>query len=246
MGKRLAYSIGGIALVFAVWFIFYITVKNSVIVPSPTFTIKKVGELFTEKFFYSALFSTLLRVVIAFLISAIFAVITASFAYKFNAFANVFGVIVSVMRSLPTLAVLLIILVKVKRTEAPVYVCFLTLFPLLYTAVYSSLKSINTDLEDMCKVYKTPAIKKVRYLYIPSLFPKLYLDFSSAFSFGLKLTVSAEILASVYGSVGGAMQEAAIYDTVMLFALTLVVCVIGIIIEFIGKFAFDIVESKRK
>jgi uncharacterized membrane protein len=42
------------------------------------------------------------------------------------------------------------------------------------------------------------------------------------------------------------MQEAAIYDTVMLFALTLVVCLVGIIIEFIGKFAFDIVESKRK
>jgi NitT/TauT family transport system permease protein len=98
----------------------------------------------------------------------------------------------------------------------------------------------------MCRVYKTPVIKKVRYLYIPSLFPKLYLDFSSAFSFGLKLVVSAEILASVYGSVGGAMQEASMYDTVMLFALTLVGCVIGIIIEFIGKFAFDIVESKRK
>lgn len=240
MVKKTAYSLGGILFIFATWLILYITVKNQVVIPSPLKTVKEALLLFTKGYFYSALFKTLLRVVIAFLISFILAVITAVLSCKFSAFAGVFNVVIAVLRSLPTLAILLVILVlSVSRTTAPIAVCFLTLFPLLHTGIYSAISAVSKEQIEMCKVYKVPFKKQVFNLYLPSVLPPLCLDVSSALSFGIKITVSAEILASVYGSIGGLMYEASIYSATMLFALALAVCIIGIIVEIIGKFAFE-------
>lgn len=246
MVKKVAYSLGGILLVFASWLILYVAVQNSVVISSPFLSVKETVLLFSKGYFYSALFSTLFRVFIAFIISLILAVVTAILSYKFSGFASVFSSVVAVLRSLPTLAVLLIILV-VGRSSAPIKVCVLTLFPLLYTAIFKGLNGVSKDLIEMCGVYKVPMKKRVISLYLKSILPELYLDCSSAFSFGLKLVVSAEILASVYGSVGGLMAEASLYgakERLTLFALTIVICLIGIIIEIIGKFAYDKARGK--
>ena len=245
MVKRVVYSIGGIIFIFAVWFIFYLAVKNQVLIPSPLNSVKEAFFLFTKGHFYKVLFSTLLRVVIAFFISLVLAVLTAIISYKVKGFALFFSSVIAVLRALPTLAIMLILLVLVNRVTAPIIVCFLTLFPLLYTSVYSSLEGVSGEVVEMLNVYKVPLKKRVFGVYIPTVLPKCCLYFSTAFSFGIKVMVSAEILANLYGSLGGFMSEASLYDkTPLLFALAFIVCVIGIIIEFIGKFAFDVLRKR--
>ena len=246
MAKKLAYSLGGILLVFLAWTILYLLVSNDYVVSSPLKSIKEALLFFGKGYFYSALFSTLLRVFLSFVLSLVLAGVIAVISYRYKTFSNVFGSVVAVLRSLPTLAILLIILVAVNdRSVAPVIVCILTLFPLLFTAIFSSLKGVDRELIEMCKVYKVPKKKQILSLYIPSILPSFCLDFSSALSFALKLVISAEILANVYKSIGGLMVEVNNYsETAMLFALALIVCVIGVIIEFIGKFAFDKLEKK--
>ena len=160
MVKRVAYSLGGILLVFASWLILYVAVQNSVVISSPFLSVKEAVLLFSKGYFYSALFSTLFRVFIAFIISLILAVVTSILSYKFSVFSSVFSSVVAVLRSLPTLAVLLIILV-VDRSSAPIKVCVLTLFPLLYTAIFKGLNGVSKDLIEMCGVYKVPMKKRV-------------------------------------------------------------------------------------
>ncbi|MBE5743848.1 MAG: ABC transporter permease subunit [Clostridiales bacterium] len=246
MKKNSLYFISGIVFLIAVWVCFYLIIGNDYIVPSPIKALENTFILLTEGYFYQALFSTLLRVVIAFLISLILAIFTAILSYKFNAFSTVLSVVNGALRSLPILAVLLIILVSVSRTTAPIIVCFLTLYPMFYTAIFSSLKGVDKGVTDMVKVYKIPVKKQVFKVYLPTILPKVILDFSTAFSFAIKLTVSAEILANVYGSLGGVFEQASLYsDAVMLFALTIAVTILGIIVEFIGKIAFDYIGRKR-
>ena len=178
-------------------------------------------------------------------LSLIFAVIFSVLAYLFEAFAKTFSVIVAILRSIPVLAVLLMVLTAVNRSFAPVLVCFLALFPILYTAFLTALKGVSNQLKEMCYLYKVPIKKQVKYLYIPKILPKILLDGAGAISFGIKLTVSAEILANVYGSVGGFMQEASLYLlTPELFALTFIVCLIGILVEFVGKILSEKAEKK--
>ncbi len=234
--NNLLYLLSGVLIAVVIYIIAYFLCGNEYILPNPVMIIKETFALFISPAFYKALGATLLRVLLGFIISFIFALIFAVLAYLYPFFKGVLSVIVGTLRSLPVLAVLLIILTAVSRTVAPIIVCFLSLFPILYTSLLTSLSSVPNELKEMCLVYKTPVKKQVFSMYIPQILPKISLDLAGGISFGLKLTVSAEILASVYISLGGIIKEASLYIlTARLFALTLSVCLIGVIVEFIGK-----------
>ena len=236
---------GGFLVAVVIYITAYFTCNNEYVLPSPVNILEKFFKTLLSITFYKALFSTLLRVVIAFIISFVLGLIFGVLAYRYRWFSGVFGVIVGLLRSLPVLAVLLIILLFASRSFAPVIVCFLSLFPMIYTAVLGALKGVPNDLKEMCYLYKIPVKKQVFSMYIPQILPKILLDAGGAFSFGIKLIVSAEILASVYGSVGGILQEASIYLlTSDLFALTLIVCILGVLVEFIAKLLSEKAEKR--
>lgn len=155
------------------------------------------------------------------------------------AFAGTFlSPLVSVMRSLPTMAVILIILVWTTPVQAPVAVAFLALFPLLYSGIFSALKQVDGKLVEMSKIYRVPIRKQIFGLYLPSAAPYVLREAAAALSFSLKLTVSAEVLANTYQSIGGMMQEAKIYVEVpALFALTALVVIAGFLLEGLGAAA---------
>jgi NitT/TauT family transport system permease protein len=235
----------GFLVAVVIYITAYFTCNNEYVLPSPLKILEKFFQTLLSLSFYKALFSTLLRVFIAFIISFILGAIFGVLAYRYKWFSGVFGVIIGLLRSLPVLAVLLIILLFTNRSFAPVVVCFLSLFPIIYTAVYTSLKGVPNDLKIMCTVYKIPVKKQVFSMYIPQILPKILLDAGGAFSFGIKLIVSAEILANVYGSVGGILQEASIYTlTSDLFAITFIVCILGVLVEFIAKLLSEKAEKR--
>ena len=246
MKKNSLYFLSGILFLVAVWVVVYLAVANEIIIPSPINAIKKTFILFGEGYFYSALFSTLLRVLLAFFISLILAVITAILSYKFSGVASIFSVVTGALRALPTLAVLLIILVAVSRNFAPVIVCVLTLYPILHTAIFNELCGVDKGVIQMVNAYRLPLTKRVFNVFIPTILPGLILNFTAGISFAIKLIVSAEILANVYGSIGGLLDQASLLsDIELLFAFTIAVCVIGIIVDFIGKIAYEMLKRGR-
>jgi ABC-type nitrate/sulfonate/bicarbonate transport system permease component len=59
--------------------------------------------------------------------------------------------------------------------------------------------------------------------------------------------VSDEILANVFKSIGGEISNASIYSNVNeMFALTLIICLIGIVVELLGKFIRSKMEKKYR
>lgn len=236
---------GGFLVAVVIYITAYFTCNNEYVLPSLVSIIERFCKTLISISFYKALSSTLLRVIIAFIISFVLGVVFGVLAYRYKSFSGVFGVIVGLLRSLPVLAILLIILLFTSRSFAPVVVCFLSLFPIIYTAVYGSLKGVRSELKEMCQVYKIPVKKQVFSMYIPQILPQILLDAGGAFSFGIKLIVSAEILSGVYGSVGGMLKEASIYLlTADLFAFTLIVCILGVLVEFIAKLLSEKAEKR--
>ena len=68
----------------------------------------------------------------------------------------------------------------------------------------------------------------------------------AAFSFGLKLTVSAEVLTFTYRSLGGWMQDASLaYEVATMMALTAIVCLLGAAIEVLGVWLVKRWEESR-
>lgn len=227
----------GVAALVLVWTAAFAILQNEYLLPSPLSVLQELGKVFSTAAFYGALFSTLLRAVIAFLISLVLAAFFALVSTLSPVFSKIFGGIVVILRSLPTMAVLLLILVGTTRSAAPVAVGVLTLFPLLYTAIIGAIGGVDRELVEMCKVYKVPMKKRLLGLYLPSVLPRVALESVAAFSFSLKLVVSAEVLASTYQSLGGWMQEASLWaQTAKLMAITAAVCAIGLLIELVGGF----------
>ncbi len=225
-----------IAVLLAVWAIAYAVVGNDLLLPSFADCMRAAGELLLSSAFWTAFLTTLLRVLIAFCISFVFAVIFAVIAYMVPTFRVFFAPIMGVIRSMPVLAVLLIILVWTSAGTAPTVVAFLSLFPMLYTGISAALMRVDTKLIEMSRVYKVPLRKQITTLYLPSALSAVCLDCGAAFAFGLKAVVSAEVLARAAHSLGAMANDMQIYSQIpALFALVIVVCVTGILAESLGS-----------
>ena len=218
-----------------VWIVAYACVGNDYLFPSLGDTLKESFRLLTESAFYKVLFPTLLRAFLAFLISFVFAGGFAVISYTVGGFSRFFAPIISFLRSLPTMAVLLMILLWTSATAAPVVVSCLGPFPMLYATFFATLSETDRGLLEMCNVYNVSTKERILKLYLPSIAPSVCKQATACLSFALKLTVSAEVMSNTFQSIGGRMQTASLYGEIpTLFALVLLTFVTGYLLECIG------------
>lgn len=241
--KNALYFIGFIGLFILLWTVFYLVADNDWLFPSFSSVLRSSGELLKDKDFYIAYGNTLLRVLKTFLWSFVLGVITATTAYLIKPVGKILSPFIAVLRSLPTLAVALLLLIWSTPEKAPVFVGFLALFPILYTGVSNALSVVPNSLKELCKVYNVPVKKQIVKLYLPYSVPYLIEESASALSFGVKLVVSAEIICKTYQSMGELLQNYRIYEAVpKMLAVTLLTVLTGILLETLGR----IVAEKTK
>jgi NitT/TauT family transport system permease protein len=234
--KNAAQFLAAVLFLVGVWLVAYSIAGNELIVPSFFDSLKEVGRLLADGAFWNAFFKTLLRVFAAFIPCFIFALIFALISYLYPVFQGFFSPIISVIRSTPTMAVVLIILVWAGAGRSPMIVAALSLFPVLYTGISAAFSGIDPKLLEMSRVYRVPLKTQICKLYLPTLAPFVAKESGAALAFGLKLVVSAEVLVRTAVSLGGMMQDAKL-DTEIptLFALVTVTAVVGILLECLGS-----------
>ncbi len=228
-----------------VWCVAYVAAGNELLVPALSDCLKEVGRLLMQGDFWRALFFSLLRAAAAFGISFLFALVFAVIAYLLPSFAPFFAPVVAALRSLPVLAILLILLTVFSAGTAPVAVAFLALFPLLYTAILSALSGVDRQLVDMARVCGASKARLVTRVYLPLAAPHILREASGALSYSIKLVVSAEVLSRAARSLGGMLQEAQIYEEIpMLFALVAVTFLAALAVELVGGVLTEFVENR--
>lgn len=216
-----------------VWIIAAAAVKNEYLVPPFGEAVKQFFSLFGMRFFWKAFGATLLRTLIAFLVSFAAAAACAALSSVFKPFAAFMRPVAAVFRSLPTMAVLLLILVWSTPRTAPVTVAFLVLFPMCYSQLLQDAAGVDVGLLQMAKVYKVKRLRVFTQIYLMRMAPQLVAQTGANLSFGIKLIISAEVMASTYTALGGMMSEAVVYSLPRLAALTLFAVVFGIAVELV-------------
>ncbi len=248
--KRAAYFAACVFVFFLFWIIVESNVNNEYVFPTIGDTFKDMGNLLKEEMFLKSYLASFLRTIRVFFISFFFALFFAVIAYLYPVFSKILAPIVGILRALPTLAVLLIILLLTTPYDAPVVVGFLALFPMLYTGFSSALSTVDHKLIDMCKVYRVPLRRQIFKMYLPVSLPYILRECAAALSFGVKLIVSAEIMANTYISLGYLMKESAnVYFLIArsrLFALTILVIITGLLLESLGLLFTRIAERRLK
>ncbi len=232
MKKNLIFSALSIVFLWLVWVIAYFIVRNDYLLPSFWDTFRAMGELFADASFWRAFGNTLLRTVIAFAVSFVLGAAFAALACMNGGVRAFLSPVVSVLRTVPTMAIILILLLWTNALVAPVIVTLLVLFPAMYAAMLAAADEVRAEYGELVRAFKVPARRAVVKLYAPLCAPAVLAQSGSVLSMGLKITVSGEVLSQTFRSLGGMMQNAQLFiEMPTLLALTLLVVAAGFLLE---------------
>ena len=237
-GKKfnIIYSLFAVAVMWAVWVIAGAAVNNEVIIAPFAPSAREFFALFAKAFFWQSLARTLLRTLAAFALSFALALMLACLAAILPPFAVFMRPIAALLRSLPTMAVLLLIKVSFLPQTSPVVVAMLVLFPMIYSQLFEGISGVDGELLEMARVYKLTKASKLKNIYLPHVLPLVVENTGVNLSFALKLIISAEVMALTRTAIGGMMNEASgYYNFPRLAALTLVAVLFGIAVELVFR-----------
>lgn len=220
------------ALMWIIWLIAQFTVKNEYVIPSVGDTIKSFFSCLASGSFWLALFYSFLRTMFSFVVSFFLAALLTSAGVLCKNSKSFIKPFIDVLRALPTLAIILLLLFWTTPAVAPVIVTMLVLFPMIYSQLNTAVDGIDEDLTEMAEVYKISKKQRLFKIYLPMIAPSVLSQSGANISLGIKIMISAEVLAGTYKSLGGLMQNARFeIDMPRLAALTIIAVILGLLID---------------
>ena len=245
--KNALFSAVALIALWLVWVIAYYIVRNDYVLPSFWETLRETGRLLGEASFWRAFGNTFLRTLWAFLVSLALGVGLAIPAHLVGGVRAFFAPIISALRTVPTMAVVLMLLLWTTPAVAPVIVSALVLFPAAYAAALAALDEVGEEYGELTRAFRVGAGRKIVKMYLPLAAPPLLKQAGSIFSLGLKVVISGEVMASTYRSLGGMMQEAQTFLSMpRLMALTLITVLLGFALEGLCRFVYRLIVRWRR
>lgn len=240
------YPLLALAVVLAVWAIWSAVKNMPYLMPAPSNVLKEFFTLGGSGGFWKAVASSLGRTLLSFAISFVLALLLAALGGLFKPLNRVLSPIVSILRSAPTVAVILIIYAIMDKRSMTVAVGFLIAFPIMYSSFFSAIDGVSKDLLEMARIYNVRAADKVFSIYLPSIANTLFDVSSSTLSLTLKVVVSAEIITNLANSLGHSIQIAyAAFEISSLLAWTIVTIVFSFVLESVVNILKKIWEATR-
>ncbi len=230
--ENVAYPLLSILLVVGIWWIVSAVKDKPLVLPTPDKVVVEFFNLFAGANFWKSVGLTLLRTVICFAISFVLAFAMAVLGGLWTPIHKVMSPIVSILRSAPTLAIILVMMLWVDGQTAPVFVGFLIAFPILYQGIYTAIVGVDKDLVEMAKFYKVKPADIIFGLYAPEIAPQTFDVSKTTISLTLKVVIAAEVLTYAKGSIGLEMQRAnQAFEVAILLAWTILAIVLSFAFE---------------
>ena len=215
------WTIGGIAFLLLVWELGSRLYGSDIILPGPLPVLFSFVRLVATRRFFSALGSSLLRVLGGMAVAVplgITAGISAGLDRRTFAFLKP---LFSVISATPILSLILIAFLVFGSGRTPVFTSFLVVFPVMAANVIEGIKSTDPLLKELFIVFKMSRRENLKYLYVPTLAPFILGALRSSLSLCWKVVVAAEVIVQPLRSLGTGMQQAkANLETPELFAWT--------------------------
>lgn len=226
------YAAVAVAFILGVWSICAAVIGSEFILPNIGATIRAFPHVFENPDFWSGIGGTLLRSVIGYAISAALFFVTFFFATAYDGFRRVVQPVISIMRSLPAVAVTLLLILAAGSNGAPILLGILVIYPIMFSAAMARTASVPTELKEICVICGANKRQTFFVLWLPRLAGGLPETLSTAFSYNIKAVIGAEILAQTANSIGMLMKLSQIYlQPDILVAFVLVSVAVAVISE---------------
>ncbi|MBE6052365.1 MAG: ABC transporter permease [Clostridium sartagoforme] len=216
-----------IFLIIIIWIAISSIINNSIYLPKVTEVCKELINIILGNGFLRSVGYSLLRVVISFLIALLISIALGILSSLNKVFYNFFYPINSILKSIPTIAFILIALIWLNKNYEPYLIGIIIAFPILYECTLNSILNSNEDLNEMLDSYKVNYLGKLLNLYIQSVIISISQIATSTFSLVLKVVIAGEVFGQPTFGIGTAIQGEKInFNTAGIFAWIIIVAII--------------------
>ena len=219
------------AVVFwlAVWQIASMVIHQDLFLVSPVRVVVRLGQLVTEGFFWSSIANSLLRIGGGFLLAVVSGVVLGVLAARFRRVQELLAPLMLAVKSIPVASFIILALMLFSSRHLAVLISFLIVLPVIYTNVLAGIRSADRQLLEMARVFRIPAARRIRYIYLPQVLPYFLSACTVALGLSWKAGVAGEVIGMPEGSIGEQLQQAKIYlNTPDLLAWTVVIVLVSL------------------
>jgi NitT/TauT family transport system permease protein len=207
------------------------------LLPTPAAALWQAWLLFGTPTFWAHLATTISRGLLGFGLAFISGVLIGLPAGRRRSWEAFFRPLIAILRSTPSMSLIILALIWMRSDQVPVFVTFLVVFPIIIQNVIDGMRQISPNLLAMAQVFRLGRMRRITKLYLPSLLPFLAAAIATGLGFTWKVLIAAEVLAYPAWGVGAQLDTARTYlQTDLVFAWTLVVMVIGLSFDYLLAF----------
>lgn len=225
-----------LAAVMTFWLLFWqavsMAISNDILFVGPVqVAAALLSQIRTAVFWKTILFS-LSRILAGFLAAVLSGILFGTAASHFSLIRELLAPVILLFQSIPVASFVILALIWMGSANLSVFISYMVVLPILYTATLTGLSHTDEKLLEMCRVFRVPPLRRIRAVYLPSLMPYLAAGADSALGLAIKSGVAAEVIGVPDHSIGSRLYMAKIYlSTAELFAWTLVIIAAAWILE---------------
>ncbi len=221
-----------------VWWAIALAVGLPKLLPGPPETVEALFRLAGTAAFWRGVGLTMLRVALGYLLAVLTGTAFAAVCWRFKGVDALLSPLRTVIKATPVSSFILLVWLWLQRAHVPVFISFLMVLPIIWTAVQEALGAVDGNLKEMTNMYRFSRWQKMRYLYAPSVKPAFMAAALTGLGFAWKSGIAAEVIALTPDSVGKHLSDAKNYlEYPDLFAWTLTVILLSMLLEGLLKAA---------
>lgn len=248
--SNLLISIFSVLLILLIWCIISFVTDAQLIFPSISSVILKAFEIIKNLENLKYFLHTFIRINISLFITIITGTLLGIASGCNSTVNQFFKIPISIIRSTPVIAVILMALFWYKSTQVPVFVSVLMTVPVMITSVSKGFEENKqahvVELLNMAKVYNLSTFQIFYKIKWPHAFPFFISGVQSVTGMTWKVVCAGEVLSLPKYSLGYLMHSAQIHlESAELIAYTVILVVSSFIYERILIFILNSIAERK-
>ena len=239
-------SLAVASLLLVIWEILSRALGSGQILPGPVDSLSTLFRMTGSGDFYQSLGLTLLRGFIGFALALAAALLLGIPAGLNSVFEAAVRPLIVTVRSTPVISFILLALIWFRVNQVPIFIGFLTMFPILTTNISQGIRHTDPAYIQMARLYAIKPGRILKEIYFPSILPWLFSGISTAIGFGWRSVIIGEVLSQPEYGIGSMMQESQSFLLVSeVIAWTLVAVMVGALFEwFVNRVEKSLIRWK--
>lgn len=230
--KKIAGTCAAIIFWLLVWQVLSDRIDSQIFLPAPKATFQALVRLCGQSDFREILFHTFGKIATGFLLALAVGTVCAVLAAWIWLIDMLLSPIMRLMKTIPVASFIILALLWVRSAQLSVLISFCMVLPVVYINVLQGCRTVNEEMLEMAKVFRMKWRMKVRFIYLPNIFPSFIAACRIGLGFCFKAGIAAEIIGLPSKSIGSELYKSKLYlMTDELFAWTVIIILMSIFFE---------------